>query len=134
MMNPLTKSPEKNTGLFPQFEMDSSFLKNESGCIIDELIKEDFESQYPKMVMFQKKNSNAFDDIINKMIFDLKSSLTNIILASELLETSLLSEEQEKMVAVIMRGSNRIADLITGFNNTSFKDRLQTEFLRMGTE
>jgi signal transduction histidine kinase len=134
MMNPLSKSPEKNVRLFPQFGMNSSFLQNESGCITDELVKEDFESQNPKMYMFQKKNSNAFEDIINKMTFDFKSSLANISLASELLESSQLSEEQEKMVAVISRGSIRIATLITGFNSTSFKDRLQTEFLQLSIE
>jgi signal transduction histidine kinase len=133
-MNPLTKSPEKNSCLFPRVGTNNSFPQNDGGCILDELIKEGAESHYPKMNTFQRKNAGPIENLINEMTFEFKTSLANISLASELLETSQLSVEQEKMVAIIMRGSNRITSLISGFKFTSLKDRLQTELRRLGME
>jgi signal transduction histidine kinase len=134
MMSIITKSPEKNTCLFPRAGTNNSFVQNDGGCILDELIKEGAERHYPKINTFQKKNAGPIENLINEMTFEFKTSLANISLASEILETSQLSEEQEKMVAIILRGSNRISSLLSGFKFTSLKDRLQTELLRLDME
>ena len=78
---------------------------------------------------FQIKTPNHLEEILNTMTFKLKTQLSNISLASELLETSLLSTEQQMFVAIIQRGSECLRDLISDIKMTALKYGAQPESL-----
>lgn len=57
------------------------------------------------------KKVDNITNIITEVTFELKSALANILLASELLEISSLSTEQEMFAIIIQRNSKRISNL-----------------------
>ena len=68
-----------------------------------------------------KKKSGVF---ATSLVHEVRNPLTNINLAADMLGLSSLSEEQEKFVAIIKRGAERINHILTNFLSSHNEDEI----------
>ena len=71
-----------------------------------------------------KKKSGVF---ATSLVHEVRNPLTNINLAADILNLGSLSEEQEKFVAIIKRGAERINHILTSFLSSHNEDELHVE-------
>ena len=71
-----------------------------------------------------KKKSGVF---ATSLVHEVRNPLTNINLAADILGLGSLSEEQEKYVAIIKRGAERINHILTSFLSSHNEDEIHAE-------
>jgi signal transduction histidine kinase len=71
-----------------------------------------------------KKKSGVF---ATSLVHEVRNPLTNINLAADILGLGSLSEEQEKFVAIIKRGAERINHILTSFLSSHNEDEIHAE-------
>ena len=71
-----------------------------------------------------KKKSGVF---ATSLVHEVRNPLTNINLAADILGLGSLSEEQEKFVAIIKRGAERINHILTNFLSSHNEDEIHAE-------
>jgi hypothetical protein len=91
--------------------------------ISQNLIKDISNVKFPITANLKAKNHDFYENIINEVNFELKSALSNIVLSSDLLETTSKSIEDQTLVYIIQRNSKRISDLIIILNSALQKQR-----------
>jgi signal transduction histidine kinase len=75
-------------------------------------------------VQILKKKSGVF---ATSLVHEVRNPLTNINLAADILGLGSLSEEQEKFVAIIKRGAERINHILTSFLSSENEDEIHAE-------
>jgi signal transduction histidine kinase len=75
-------------------------------------------------IQILKKKSGVF---ATSLVHEVRNPLTNINLAADMLGLSSLSEEQEKFVAIIKRGAERINHILTNFLSSHNEDEIHAD-------
>jgi signal transduction histidine kinase len=134
-MHQITESKNERRCFLTQYSNNSSvFSQTDPFCMLENLINDRFDGQFSKRDHVDKKGSDLLKNFVGDIIFELKTTLTNISLASELLETGLLSAEQKMLTDVILRNIKRLSDLTTSLNLAPLHSNLQTEVLKFQSE
>ena len=75
-------------------------------------------------IQILKKKSGVF---ATSLVHEVRNPLTNINLAADMLGLSSLSEEQEKFVAIIKRGAERINHILTNILSSHNEDEIHAD-------
>lgn len=111
MISQLTENEISCQNINPSIHT-GNFSQPDYFYLLENLVNENPDSTLSRQDNFKIKVPDFIKKTINDLSFELKTCLSNIMLASDLFEPDLPSGEQEMFIDIIQRNTKRISGVI----------------------